>query len=290
MNYGELFAGVGMAGHGFSKAGWQGKWFVEIEDYPHKVYQRNFPDSKGFRDVRECGSHNLSRVDVIFGGFPCQDLSVAGKQTGISGKRSGLFYEFARIVSELRPRWWILENVTGLLNGDDGRWFERVLSEMASLGYDATWHCIPACAVGAPHRRDRVWIVGYAASLGPQESRDEAALRSGNADNASAVQTSPNTESEGLQRHHKQQAEQANTLTGCGAKGDLWEVVRQPQPRLGGDILDGITSWMDEPEGIPRLTQEKENRVNRLKVLGNGLMWHIPYLIAQGINELEKQR
>jgi DNA (cytosine-5)-methyltransferase 1 len=103
-----------------------------------------------------------SYVDVLCGGFPCQDISNAGKRTGIDGERSGLWSEYARVIGELRPRYVIVENVAALL----GRGIERVLGDLAALGFDAEWHCIPASAVGAPHRRDRVWIIAYAKRVG----------------------------------------------------------------------------------------------------------------------------
>jgi site-specific DNA-cytosine methylase len=103
----------------------------------------------------------VPRVDVLCGGFPCQDLSVAGRQAGIDGRRSGLWGEYVRLVDVLRPRYVIVENVRNLLAGDRGRWFGRVLGDLAACGYDAEWDCIPASAVGAPHRRDRVWLVAY---------------------------------------------------------------------------------------------------------------------------------
>ncbi len=99
-------------------------------------------------------------IDLICGGFPCQDISVAGKGAGIAGERSGLWTEYARVIGELRPRYVIVENVAAML----GRGLGVVLGDLAALGYDAEWHCIPASAVGAPHRRDRVWIVAYPAS------------------------------------------------------------------------------------------------------------------------------
>lgn len=172
-----------MASYGFVKAGWKGKWFVEIEDYPHQAFARHHPHMRGFYDVRDCGAGNLSRVDVIFGGFPCQDISVAGRQKGIRGKRSGLFFQFARIVGELRPKWWLFENSANITAGDSGRWLEAILSEMAALGYDATWHCLPACALGANHQRDRGWFIAKrrdmddAASGGRQESSRENATK-----------------------------------------------------------------------------------------------------------------
>lgn len=96
-----------------------------------------------------------SVVEVICGGFPCQDISCAGRGAGLAGARSGLWREYARLVGELRPRYVIVENVAALL----GRGLSEVLGDLAALGYDAQWHCIPAAAVGAPHRRDRIWII-----------------------------------------------------------------------------------------------------------------------------------
>jgi site-specific DNA-cytosine methylase len=97
-------------------------------------------------------------VDVLCGGFPCQDISLAGAGAGIDeGTRSGLWYEFARLIRDIRPRYVVVENVSALL----ARGLDIVLGDLAACGYDAEWDCIPASAVGAPHRRDRVWIVAY---------------------------------------------------------------------------------------------------------------------------------
>ncbi len=122
-----------------------------------------------YHDIRELTAEVLARdgiaVDVITGGFPCQDISVAGKQAGIGeGTRSGLWSEIVRLVGELRPRFVIVENVANLLSGPSnkpGGWFGRILGDLAECGYDAEWENIPASALGAPHRRERVWIVAY---------------------------------------------------------------------------------------------------------------------------------
>ena len=116
----------------------------------------------------------VPQIDVLCGGFPCQDLSVAGKGAGIDGARSGLWSEYARLIGELRPRYVIVENVPALL----GRGLGRVLGDLSALGYDAEWDCLPASAFGAPHRRDRIWIVAYPGSEGLEghrsAERDEA--------------------------------------------------------------------------------------------------------------------
>lgn len=100
-------------------------------------------------------------IDILTGGWPCQDISIAGSGAGIHGGRSGLWGELVRALSALRPEYAIFENSTNLLAGDDGRWFATVLRDLASVGYDAEWHCISASHFGAPHIRDRVWILAY---------------------------------------------------------------------------------------------------------------------------------
>ena len=158
ITFGSLFAGIGGFDLGFERCGMQCKWQVEIDDYATRILERHWPDVHRQRDIKQCGRHNLEPVDVICGGFPCQDISYAGKGAGLDGERSGLFFEAIRLVCELRPRAIVLENVAGLLT----RGLDRVLGTLASLGFDAEWHCIPAAAVGAPHIRDRVFVLAYA--------------------------------------------------------------------------------------------------------------------------------
>jgi len=161
LTFGSLFAGIGGFDLGLERAGMACKWQVEIDDYATHILEKHWPNVARYRDVRECGAANLEPVDVVCGGFPCQDVSVAGRRQGLEGERTTLWGEFARIIGELRPRWVVAENVPGLLSSDDGRFFGNVLRDLAALGYDAEWDCIPAAAVGAPHIRDRVFIVAY---------------------------------------------------------------------------------------------------------------------------------
>lgn len=160
LTFGSLFAGIGGFDLGFERAGMVCKWQVEIDDYATRVLEKHWPDVHRERDIRECGAHNLEPVDVICGGFPCQDISYAGQGAGLDGERSGLFFEAIRLVRELRPRVVVLENVAALLS----RGLDRVLGELATIGYDAEWHCIQAASVGAPHHRDRVFIIANANS------------------------------------------------------------------------------------------------------------------------------
>jgi len=158
---GSLFSGIGGLELGLERAGMRVAWQVEIDNYATRVLQKHWPDVPKYRDVRECGAHNLPPVDLICGGFPCQDISNAGKRAGIDGERSGLWGEFARIIGELRPRYVLVENVAALLVRGMG----RVLGDLAAFGYDAEWECIPAASVGAPHIRDRVFVLAYSNSI-----------------------------------------------------------------------------------------------------------------------------
>jgi DNA (cytosine-5)-methyltransferase 1 len=161
LTFGSLFAGIGGFDLGFERAGMSCKWQVEIDEYANKVLQKHWPEVHRERDIRECGRHNLEPVDVICGGFPCQDISYAGLGAGLDGERSGLFFEAIRVVCELRPRIVVLENVAALLT----RGLDRVLGTLAEIGFDAEWHCIPAAAVGAPSLRRRIFVIASTGDL-----------------------------------------------------------------------------------------------------------------------------
>ena len=172
----DLFAGIGGFTLGLERAGFETAAFCEIDPYAQKVLAKHWPGVPIYDDVRTITAERLASdgigVDVITGGFPCQDISTAGKQAGIQdGTRSGLWSECARLLGELRPRYAIFENVTNLLNGERGAWFKRVLWDISKVGYDAEWHCIPASELGAHHHRDRIWIVAYPNSAQCQRGR-----------------------------------------------------------------------------------------------------------------------
>lgn len=158
----DLFSGIGGFSLGLERTGgFETVAFCEIEDYPRRVLAKHWPGVPCYDDVRTLTADRLAAdgiaVDVICGGFPCQDISRAGLGAGISGERSGLWGEFARLIGELRPCFAILENVAALL--DDG--MGTVLGDLAELGYDAEWQVISACSMGAPHMRQRVFAVAY---------------------------------------------------------------------------------------------------------------------------------
>ncbi len=179
LTFGSLFAGIGGIDLGLERAGLICKWQVEIDDYATRVLEKHWPNVQRYSDITrfladcDCGQRELtngaicsgraastgcceqSRVELVAGGFPCQDISYAGRGAGLDGERSGLFFEALRVVRQLKPRYVLLENVAALLS----RGLDRVCGELAAIGYDAEWHCIPAASVGAPHIRDRVFII-----------------------------------------------------------------------------------------------------------------------------------
>jgi DNA (cytosine-5)-methyltransferase 1 len=165
MRIGSLFSGIGGLELGLEWAGvGHTAWQVERDPFCRQVLAKHWPDAELFNDVREVGAHNLQPVDVICGGFPCQDISYAGAGAGLAGERSGLWYEFARIVGELGPRYVVVENVAALLT----RGLDQVLGTLSDLGYDAEWSVVRASGVGAPHRRSRMFLLAYRSGAGAE--------------------------------------------------------------------------------------------------------------------------
>jgi DNA (cytosine-5)-methyltransferase 1 len=162
----SLFAGVGGFDLAMQRNGVKVVATVEIDKKCNEVLARRFPDAKQFTDVQQVTGKELLDAGfnptngIITGGFPCQDLSVAGKRAGLAGARSGLFWEIRRLVEETQTEWFILENVPGLLSSNGGKDFGIVLGEMADLGYSLGWRVLDAQYFGIPQRRRRVFIVG----------------------------------------------------------------------------------------------------------------------------------
>jgi DNA (cytosine-5)-methyltransferase 1 len=155
---GSLFAGIGGFDLGLERTGgFRTAWFCERDEFCSRVLAHHWPGVPCYPDITALRGADIEPVDVVVGGFPCQDLSYAGAGAGLDGARSGLWSEYARLIGELGPRYVVVENVAALL----ARGLGTVLADLAALGYDAEWDCIPASAVGAPHRRDRIWLVAY---------------------------------------------------------------------------------------------------------------------------------
>jgi DNA (cytosine-5)-methyltransferase 1 len=173
LTVGSLFAGIGGFDLGLERAGMEVRWQVEIDEFCSAVLAKHWPEVKRYEDVQKVHARNvrncyrppcrncLEPVDVLAGGFPCQDISFAGPGDGLEGDRSGLWHQYARLIGEVRPRYVIVENVAALLV----RGFSDVLSGLARIRYDAQWSIVSACSVGTPHVRRRLFIVAYPNSV-----------------------------------------------------------------------------------------------------------------------------
>ncbi|MBP4002430.1 DNA cytosine methyltransferase [Pseudomonas koreensis] len=178
---GSLFAGIGGFDVGFENAGYRSTWQVELNPINRAVLADRFPHAQQFEDVRQCGAHNLSPVDVLIAGFPCQDISVAGAREsnrdtrGLRGARSGLFWEVIRILKETQPRWVVLENVVNLLAVNDSHDFETVVRALADCGYVGFWRVLNAQYFGVPQQRRRIFLVAGFRRMPPFELLADAA-------------------------------------------------------------------------------------------------------------------
>lgn len=250
--------------------------FCEIEPYCRAVLKKHWPNVPCYDDVRTLTADTLASdgiaVDVICGGFPCQDISEAGLRTGLQGTRSGLWREYSRLISELRPSFVIVENVSALLGNGMG----EVLGDLAQIGYDAEWHSIPAIAVGADHIRERIWIVAY-----PDSARLEVSK----------------------QRRRKQRQAQV----GKDAAEDHAHAngVRPPGRVPPGAIREdapAISPWLGlalsvappfpglDGAGSPVLGRGENgvsNRLDRVHAIGNAVVPQIPFIIGQAIMQAE---
>lgn len=240
-----MFSGIGGFALAAQRVGWETVGFCEIEPYCQKVLKKHWPDVPIYDDIRTLTSEQIGSVDIITGGFPCQDISVANtKAEGIAGARSGLWSELHRLIDELRPRIAVMENVTALL----GRGLGVVLGSLAEIGYDAEWHCIPASAVGAPHQRDRIWIIAY-----PNSKRMEG------------PRATPSPGKAGP--------------WGWRGKRDFQALCAAPFQRRDMRWPQPILRRMDD--GL-------QARVDRLRGLGNAIVPQVAETIFRAINEAER--
>lgn len=318
LSVGSLFAGIGGFDLGFERAGCRIAFQVEIDPFATAVLAKHWPEVPKFADIRSVSATTLPRVDVLCGGFPCQDISLAGKGAGIAeGTRSGLWSEYHRLICELRPRYVVVENVAALKS----RGLDRVLGDLAASGYDAEWDCIPACAIGAPHRRDRLWIVAYPAS-GRGERRWTAGLEAsggralhvlagsseGPADVAHTIgeSTQPDRAAGhvgGTSSPHQGREEERERFRDA-ADGGGSNVADANRERLEGQRSHGDTEgrqgsvlgslglrhgtghqqewWATEPN-VGRVAHGIPARVDRLRGLGNAIVPQIAEWIAHQI-------
>lgn len=247
MTFGSLFAGIGGIDLGLERAGMVCKWQVEIDERCRRVLDKHWPNVPKHRDVRLVSAWNLEAVDVIAGGFPCQPHSQAGKRRASADERD-LWPEFRRLIHELRPGWVLAENVPGLLSSDAGRFFGGVLRDLAQLRYDAEWSLLSACTLGAPHTRERVFLMAYSREVAGLGWRQRKGSR---------------TSVEGLcapiRGAHNVEAHRFDQISGWWAA----------QPSVGR-VADGVSARMD-----------------RIGLIGNAVVPQVAEFIGRCILEFE---
>lgn len=309
MNVGSLFAGIGGFDLGLERAGMTIVWQVEIDDYCRKILAKHWPDVPKYGDIRECGAHNLEAVDLVCGGFPCQPFSQSGKRQGQADDRY-LWPEMLRVISEIRPRWVIGENVSGLISLE----LDTVLSDLEGQGYSVGTLVIPACATDARHRRDRLWIIANAAGNGsderrtePERQQREAGATNGGDDVADAERMrrgEPTAHFNAAQRSlHPTEREEGSPGIRSGCEDcrapscepgycnlPVCDTIsggfsRESRRRSGSVFADGCR-WSVEPR-VGRVAHGIPHRVDRLKGLGNAIVPEIPEILGRMILEIE---
>jgi DNA (cytosine-5)-methyltransferase 1 len=243
LTVGSLFSGIGGIDLGLERAGMRVVWQSEIAAPACRILGKHWPGVPNLGDMTAVDFAQVERPDVIAGGFPCQDVSNAGNQGGLDGDRSGLWSEFARAIGALRPGYVFVENVAALLV----RGLDRVLGDLAALGYDAEWDCIPAATVGAPHLRDRIWLVAYP----HRERRGELHAQPG--------------------------------LFRGPIRAVPWDAGRVGRHATGRDHA-GRFLWAAEPP-VVRVADGIPTRLGELRGLGNAVVPQIPELIGGWIIE-----
>jgi DNA (cytosine-5)-methyltransferase 1 len=274
----DLFSGIGGFSLGLELSGWKTVAFCELEPTAQEVLARHWPGVPVFADVKKLSTGNLNqKIDIICGGFPCQDISTMGKMAGIDGARSGLWKEYCRLINEIKPKFAIIENVPNLRK----KGLSRVLGDLWQIGYDAEWHCVPASALGAPHQRDRIWIISYPACVDknrlPLRTQEEITRFRNDGKNSQNLQG--DREAWGFIQIFKRKALKICKCT----RGKEWWGLEPNLSRLSDDRLN--PDWVEWLMGFPTGWTQGLKRRNRLKLLGNSLIPFIPEAIANSINE-----
>ena len=166
MRHFDCFSGYGGFTIPAKKLGWETVGFSEIDKYASGVLEYNFSGIKNYGDITKIKGSDLPSVDIITGGSPCQDLSIAGKGAGLNGERSGLFFHFIRLIKEVQPMYFVWENVKGAFSSQRGWDFARVQIEMEQAGYDVWWTTINAKDFGVPQNRERIFAIGFRKGTG----------------------------------------------------------------------------------------------------------------------------
>lgn len=282
----DLFSGIGGFSLGLEKTGgFRTIGFCEKEEYCKKVLRKHWPEIPIYGDIRLLETRHIrERVDVITGGYPCQPFSEAGLRKGFEDDRH-LWPEMYRLVSEIRPTWVIGENVTGHISMG----LKDVLSDLENIGYQFSVFNIPACAVDAPHRRSRIWIIARNMANSKKQRLEEYRFD----ESKNAIHTDKrkkNVADAHQQRPQRQRGfieEWNSDKLSTRKSSKTLDRGRKPQSRLGG-MAYGIPTWMDEPLNISRLTKTRKHRVSRIKALGNAVVPQVVERIGYAILEADK--
>jgi DNA (cytosine-5)-methyltransferase 1 len=292
----DLFSGIGGFSLGLRLAGgFNTVQFVELDPWCRQVLAKNFPGTPIHDDIRTFRPAAGS-ADLVVGGFPCQPFSVAGKRRGRADDRD-LWPEMARVIAAVRPRWVIGENVVGFVKMA----LDRTLSQLADIGYTCWPVVLPACAVDAPHRRERAWIVAHDAMAdadgrAPERHRAPGlvagAAREGEGErdqrqrDGHAAGGSSSAVPDALSGRPKDR-QQAKSGDGPSSWRDL--VERRAEPGVGG-MADGLSAWLDEPADLPRVATGVAQRADRLRGLGNAVVPQVVTELGRAIMLVEALR
>ena len=286
----DLFSGIGGFSLGLERAGFKTAAFCEVNPVCRQVLKNHWPQVPIYDDVQTLTAQRLADdgvyFDVICGGFPCQDISVAGRGAGLAGERSGLWYEYHRLIEETRPRYVIIENVAALRS----RGLDEVLRCLTALRYDAEWHCIPASAIGAPHRRDRIWIVAYANNNGRDSTKDCESnyKRDGRSAAGQDIASQSSRSSHRGQDVCGSTSKAVANAASVGSQGSGQPIQPcYPTPLIEGEAVKSQHGrvagfWATEPD-VGRVAHGVSGRVDRLKQLGNAVVPQIPEMIGRAI-------
>ena len=303
LNVLDLFSGIGGFSLGLERTGgFRTVAFCEIKPFCQQVLAKHWPSVPCYHDVRTLTAERLAanastgdvQIDVICGGFPCQDVSLAGARAGLDGERSGLWSEYARLIGDIRPRYVIVENTPGLLSLGMG----TVLGDLAALGYDAEWHSIPASAVGADHIRDRVWIIAYPNGSGL--SFHDQCWRQSRAPEMGETASDPDRERQ-LQRQGDVKDQRGWLSDGFAAdvtdlsssrlpRGSQTGTIQRNVGRYGAWIRLAVESTNDFPREhwnhkpvLGRRLHGVPDRLDRVEALGNAVIPQITEIIGRAI-------
>lgn len=289
LTVGSLFAGIGGFELGFEATGrFETLWQVEQDKYASQVLAKHWPNVQRHDDVCTWPNETTKPVDVIIGGFPCQDISYAGKGAGLDGERSGLFYELMRIVRVVGSKYVVLENVAALFT----RGMDQVLGSLASRGYDAEWEVVSAASVGAPHRRDRVFIIGYLADSISTKSgykNGTTGRQKRKSANACKPATLRQGDWEALSEGTDASSADCGTLADSDSQRECSRHAKRQDAENAGQPSRRTEhwGWHSEP-AVGRVAHGIPRRVDRLRCLGNAIVPQVAQVVAERLLEIHE--